>query len=304
MTSSPAGLPNDAALPTQPTRLQQTLQSLKDLPAVLLAAGTGLYALGLIIVNLELGIYGLVNLDLARPQYLMTGALWLFLCALNLWCWQIGSWRYRTEARGARLPIKAFFVVVGVCISLAVPAIVLVSVGYHVPSRSSPEASLWGQLLVACLVLWLNAYALKSIVERARETPDRRPEAFPSTLWPVLSSTGVHATMMLLVAVPLYIGFVFRHLPQNIGGGRKPVVYLKLNTDRPLFPDSISLRFRSEDGFGPAILLYESSTHYMIRISISPKAPLARYGSLAIDKRLVDAVIYEKPDSPIHLLLR
>jgi hypothetical protein len=38
----------------------------------------GLYTVGLIVVNLDLARYGIVDLDLARPEYVLAGALWAF----------------------------------------------------------------------------------------------------------------------------------------------------------------------------------------------------------------------------------
>ena len=44
----------------------------------LIAGIGGLYTVGLLIVNIDLGSYGVFNLDLARPEYVMAGALWVF----------------------------------------------------------------------------------------------------------------------------------------------------------------------------------------------------------------------------------
>jgi hypothetical protein len=46
--------------------------------AAALLVGT-LYTAGLIIVNLDLARYGIVNFELARPEYITIGALWLLL---------------------------------------------------------------------------------------------------------------------------------------------------------------------------------------------------------------------------------
>ena len=42
----------------------------------LVAALGGLYTIGLLIVNIDLARYGASNLGLARPEYVMAGALW------------------------------------------------------------------------------------------------------------------------------------------------------------------------------------------------------------------------------------
>lgn len=72
----------------EPRRLpEKGLIRVEDWPDVtwldatrLAVVGIGaLYAIGLLIVNIELGRYGVISLDLARPEYVMVGTLWLFL---------------------------------------------------------------------------------------------------------------------------------------------------------------------------------------------------------------------------------
>lgn len=43
-----------------------------------------LYAVGLLIVNLDLGQYDVVATDLARPEYVMVGLLWAILVTLTI----------------------------------------------------------------------------------------------------------------------------------------------------------------------------------------------------------------------------
>jgi hypothetical protein len=40
-----------------------------------------LYTIGLIIVDVDLARYGIVNAELARPEYIVVGGLWLLLSA-------------------------------------------------------------------------------------------------------------------------------------------------------------------------------------------------------------------------------
>lgn len=48
-----------------------------------------LYTVGILIVNLELGGYGLLSLDLARPEYVMAGALWSFLMVVTIGAFKV-----------------------------------------------------------------------------------------------------------------------------------------------------------------------------------------------------------------------
>ena len=42
------------------------------------------YVVGLLIVNMELGKYGMFSLGLDRPEYVLAGALWVFLSVIPI----------------------------------------------------------------------------------------------------------------------------------------------------------------------------------------------------------------------------
>jgi len=51
----------------------------RDLALDVAATLAVLYAVGLLIVNVDLGRHGVVAVDLARPEYIMVGLLWAIL---------------------------------------------------------------------------------------------------------------------------------------------------------------------------------------------------------------------------------
>ena len=52
---------------------------LADATKLLAFAGAVFYALGFLIVNIELGTYGIVSLELNRSEYVIVGFVWTFL---------------------------------------------------------------------------------------------------------------------------------------------------------------------------------------------------------------------------------
>jgi len=56
----------------------------RDLAVSFATAMGVLYAVGVLIVNLDLGRYGVVAVDLARPEYVMVGLLWTVLVTLTI----------------------------------------------------------------------------------------------------------------------------------------------------------------------------------------------------------------------------
>src|SRR5438128_645225 len=69
---------SDAAKPTPPVTAAALSPILRASRFGLVILGT-LYTAGLLIVNIDLALYGLLSVDLARAECVMAGALWSFL---------------------------------------------------------------------------------------------------------------------------------------------------------------------------------------------------------------------------------
>src|SRR5438094_5894180 len=98
VTVGSQGLPSNQVSSASPTLRDAIawLQSAAGVAAVLVGA---LYAVGLLIVNVDLRRYGFVNLSLARAEYAVTGALWAFLTVVGIAAldYIVASWRASTE---------------------------------------------------------------------------------------------------------------------------------------------------------------------------------------------------------------
>src|SRR5574337_723194 len=86
--------------------LSELAQSLARLVVVVIA---GLYAVGLLIVNINQAQYGLVRLDLGRPEYIMAGVLWgSFVIISTLF----GLPAARTSSHWARFTLGTFSIII------------------------------------------------------------------------------------------------------------------------------------------------------------------------------------------------
>jgi hypothetical protein len=278
-----------------------TLQPISAVVRGAAAVGAVLYGVGLVITNLDLGRHGIVNLDLARPQYLMAGALWAFLCFTQLWSWQLTSKKLRKETSGRPLPTKCIAAGVAVLVAVILPAMILAALGYAPPSALRSTRGDVVALSVGWGITALNGFALMSIYDKAREWSGEGPLSLFGAFSNILPATGLHGTMMLLLALPLYVAVVFPSLPYELGGGRRPLVRLVLSETSPIVADALGLR-EPFDGraVGPVVLILETSSQFVV----APTQVHQEYVSLGVDKRLVSTILYEKAKSPSLLLMR
>jgi len=82
----------DGAAASAPSLAVSIFERLSDVSKLIaLTLGT-LYVIGLLIVNIELGRYGVFSAGLDRPEYVLAGALWAFLSILPI----LVYYEYRT----------------------------------------------------------------------------------------------------------------------------------------------------------------------------------------------------------------
>jgi hypothetical protein len=70
-----------------PSPSENSTNRLADVSKLLALAVGVFYTLGLLIVNLNLARYGVVSLEMYRPEYVLVGALWTFFVLLPFIVW-------------------------------------------------------------------------------------------------------------------------------------------------------------------------------------------------------------------------
>ncbi len=257
-----------------------------------LAIGS-LYAIGLVIVNVDLGRYGLVHLSLARPEYVMAGGLWAVLVAGSVGAIQVLGPRLKRRYSSRKWHKWLQMAVDVFSFSVAVPYALLMALKAEM---------IWTQpywkTLVLVLILPANALAILAAYDhfmkaRRAVTPGLRflysaDPTFPATMMIVVFAVGIYATML------------FPQMPRYFGGGKKPVVWLMLSDSHQLEGIGIDLP-RSKDGrsLGPVKLLLETESLFVVRtnepLTIWPCCvDLKANPTVGVDRKLVSAVIYSE----------
>jgi hypothetical protein len=257
----------------------------------ILAAGA-VYTIGVLIVNLNLGQYGLVSLDLARPEYVMAGLLWLFLVlstALAIHSSVAFGKRMRKEKPRLwilRLSVIGFF-------GCTLPAFtILPAVGYN-PGTDAP----WWVNFVGTGLIVASGGALYLGLGAAKEQLGKEP------LTSIVSAAAslnrvINFVPLQLLALGLYAAVVFPDIPREYGGGRRATVELVLSEVPSVDWSAAGLEFSgATKRIGPAMLLLDTDHSLVVvrpetwkerrffRVATSARV-------LALDRKLVAAVVY------------
>jgi hypothetical protein len=249
--------------------------------------GLGLwYAIGLVIVNIDLGRHGVVNLDLARPEYVMAGGLWLFMTLIAGWGLYAGATFARDRWRESytRLLIWSWKPIFFVCV---VPFSILYAFRY----ADAQEFS-WTPLLLGYVAVELNAALVVGVVGQVRELRAKPLSAALIHEVPTLLFQNV-PTMLLFLA--MYAGIVYPNVPKEFGGGRKPVIYVFLTEMPPVHWSALGYpTVASSRMVGPVSLIQET-TGQIVVAPVEPKFGEWKFGSIGVDKRIISTVLYSGP---------
>jgi len=250
-----------------------------------------LYAVGLLIVNFDLWRYGIVSLDLTRPEYIMAGTAWAFMTLMTLVSLKFFALRIREKAKryGKKeliglifLPVLGFMVAAGLL--------------FFVFWISEPPRGPWSGAWEVAIV-FANAVLLGMIANLLRELLTQDSLSVTVLFSRVDPLRAVTLVGLMLGALWLYSTAVFPYIPRTLGGGTRPLMKIFL-TDNPGIPWKDFGVPVSEDGktIGPVVLLLESPNTLVFRKVEAAKnmkgIPVIRTASaVSLDKRFVAVMV-------------
>ena len=285
------------------------------------------YAVGLLIVNLHLGQYGIYNLGFLQAQYVMAGALWLFLVGgttglLAIAVSQVRSGYQKARSRPTNGLLRAF-AQVGVAIGESLLVIVAEMIswlllvgflsGYQVLPLVAPSVAL--RMLG---VLTFGAVAWAAAFGDVRDVADTAAylsfwQRHRAALKPIVGNALPPGSPMgrrvfelsirvatNIAAISLYALYVFPYFPPAVGGGRMQKIAFTVGTDHAELLKGVGLR-TTPDGrmVEPLDLIFESSE--AIVVAPAPGSRFAdRIRSVRIRKDLV-AVSVQLRELALHL---
>lgn len=221
-----------------------------------------LYAVGLLIVNLDLGRYGVVMLDLARAEYVMAGTLWALTTMPVAKVFELGLRRVRNSA-GVRQKLTSTFFFLFATLVAALLANNVVTSGRFADWSDRNSLLVAGIVIANAVGVWMIAHKLGESITAARQGD--------ALAWLPGYDTIVWGSF-LLVCLAVYAGTVFPEIPKRIGGGERSSVRIRLmeplpNADLLELPLSVDRRT-----IGPVVLLFEGETRVTVSLRQAARA--------------------------------
>lgn len=275
-----------------------SLRELVELGAKMAIGATGAcFALGLLIVNIRLGKYGVYSSEFVRTEYVIVGAAFVVLVTVAAVAahyafveaeGSIDLWRGSNWKRGCLRFILAFVALV------AVPTYVLqiLSAG----RLQSVNWRAWIALLILLSVyLWLRQ--LRDHLSQLWKLASIPVESRDKKIILMRSEALAWAFINLLVLIGFYATFVYPDLSPVYGGGyRDPVVLVPTSRGSEVGA-SVGLPILPDKTIGPVELLTESDKELIVVRTgggfFSPP------NAVRLSRDLIDAIAVFKPtDAP------
>jgi hypothetical protein len=253
----------------------------------------GLYAVGMLIVNLHLGRYGVVLLDLARAEYVMAGVMWVLVTFPVAKAFELGV-RGAREARGLVRRSLAILLWLFVTIAAAVLSTTLVTLSRFANYLDRDLLLAVGVVVWTAVVLWRIGHKvtelLTSLVRRGG-TFAILP-GFDTIVW----------GFVLLGCLTAYSGTVFPAIPKRIGGGERPLVRLRLVEPLPAAHGTELPVSADRQTIGPVVLLFEGDARITVtrrQASSTTNLWVKNVGpTITINRDRLSLLEYLSPDSP------
>jgi len=255
-----------------------------------------LYAAGLLIVNADLAYFGLVSLDLARPEYVLVGALWAFISlplqlAGTLTAFSLTARR----ARGFRLTLGR--VIVFFFFALLLPLVMV----HVIADLGSPNSQPFTILRMAAVggngaMVIAAGYILRTLHAASQTEPQQRGVVQTS----LLALSGFAVVLLLIVNLTVYSILLYPEFPKRLGGGRKPYVLVVL-TEPHAVHSELPL---SKDGrvVGPVAVLLETGNAVAVigydDVRVEQQGVHYNVSAVSIEKKHISGLIYLKLPRP------
>jgi len=245
-----------------------------------------LYVAGLFILNVDLGRQGIVDLELARPEFVLIGAMWFLLTVSPVFLFLYGRDTFRKSRRDGVTwrNVKSYGTVLGSAAVFLVFALVITR--FDLTSRQTARYF---------IVIAISGYLLIP-VKRDRMTLNRaiaRGKFAPTATWLV-----IELGLFFIGTLGLYSLFVFPYIAKEFGGGYRPLVQLILSNSSEIPWDRLSIKV-SPDGrvIGPVRLIFENQSEIVVAASdlrdlLPPNSLPGQPIDVVIDKKNLAATLY------------
>lgn len=260
---------------------------LKFLPTVIIGITSACFVIGLLIVNFRLSWYGIYAKEFARTEYILVGAVFIFLVATAQASFTFSKRDFRLalqDMREKRIG-KALGNIFFGLMTFSAPLIVIFG---YVFLNNEFFLSWTALLSILCLVL-IGHYAnifldecaelVRSIKSPSEKNGDERVASTNRLLGQIA---------FLLFFSGVYANFVYPHIPPAFGGGYKSPVMLYPNEKGLILSKALALPLHENPSVvGPIQVLTESESEI---IALVPDPLTGKQQAVRLRRDLFDAI--------------
>jgi hypothetical protein len=249
------------------------------------------YGVGLIIVNAELASWGIVNLELARAQYVLAGALWAFVC-LPFPPYGAGLLSVSLRARRLRWLHPTVRRILRICLfGIFIPLMTINMVAGY-PAGKGPfyhalDPFVILGVVVNCASLVIGVFYVNRIRAALQSDSGHR-----GSQWMLVPSGLLLGATILGVNLTVYATQLYSVMPQHFGGGNRPAVMILMSAP---YPANSGLPI-SDDGrtIWRTFLLLETSNTVVVTGFERVQTNRARYraNAVAINRNQISSLVY------------
>lgn len=243
---------------------------MNDIPRFGLIILGCLYSVGLLIINIDLGRYGLISLNLARPEYIMAGVLWAFLSLGTLGAIQLLSEAIRAvsssiKAKSTKSVFGVFWIAFFIFGTMGILDTMLTTLSRRTIGLLTVVnfASFFTSSAIA-----LNAWMLYATFQSFKNFGKERQPLSPKTMFYATyrGFSPFWALVLFLGALSAYSFLAYPLFAKEFGGGHKPVVKLLVSPSPAFSPSKLDLPVvGNNESIGPVTLVFESDTMFFVK---------------------------------------
>jgi hypothetical protein len=249
------------------------------------------YVVGLLILNIHLRQYGVFQLNFLQVDYVMVGALWMFLCGSMYFCsfqlLELNKAVHKKWTTSKHRFLRVFYILGGVLIALFASSYVVTMVGNNTFNILS-----WRAYLIVGVVAF-NVGALSKVAEETRlVTKEWLSDSTDKNVKRARTYAIFSESVVFLIALSLYAVLAYPYLSPAYGGGLKQQAEFIIKKDQYESVKNLGISLEDENGrTSPLQIIYEAPDFFII----SPPAGFdtrAKVQSIRIRKEAIYAAYY------------
>jgi len=245
------------------TSLLQT----KGFSGIVVGVSSACFILGLLIVNLRLAKFGIYSPDFVRTEYVLVGAVFLFLVATAYFSFQHSLRDFKAVPQHWKQ--KHYFRSIGITFFGALTAIGPLMFVFSIMTISTNIFKDWWLWISLMALVGFGHYARQLYIRGSTLIIDNQPTDGNVDAMQISKTNQLLGhTAFLLLYMGIYANYLYPHIPPSFGGGNKtPVILIPTAKGLEICKILALPLQKNQVTIGPIEVLTESENELVVLVS-------------------------------------